>query len=112
LEYGIPSQEVEKSIGCGNNPPGDWSTLPHVKLSKTIGTYHGTIEKAMIRHSNWPRIMLIYLGRREVTSAANGMKLQAMDVPRVANAKLAEAKNTPARAFDEYDSSRIRFRRS
>lgn len=54
----------------------------------------------------------MYLGSRQVTSAANGMKLQAIEVPSVANAKLADAKKTPARALDEYDSSRIRFSRS
>jgi hypothetical protein len=33
-----------------------------------------------------------------VTSAAKGIKLQAMEVPSVAKAKLAAAKKTPARA--------------
>lgn len=54
----------------------------------------------------------MYFGKRQVTSAANGMKLHAIDVPRVAKAKLAEAKKTPARALDEYDSSRIPLSRS
>lgn len=48
-------------------------------------------------------MMLIYLGIKQVTSAANGMKLHAIDVPKVAKAKQAEAKKTPALAFDEYD---------
>ena len=52
--------------------------------------------------SSCPRMMLIYFGARQVTSAANGMKLHAIEVPKVANAKIAEAKNTPALAEAEY----------
>ena len=43
--------------------------------------------------------MLRYFGSRQVTSAAKGMKLHAIEVPSVAKAKLAEAKKTPARAL-------------
>jgi hypothetical protein len=54
--------------------------------------------KAMLRHTNWPRIIFSYFGSKHVTSAANGRKLQTTEVPRVAKAKLAAAKKTPARA--------------
>jgi hypothetical protein len=45
-------------------------------------------------------MMLIYFGAKQVTSAAKGAILQAIDVPKVAKAKDAEAKKTPARALD------------
>jgi hypothetical protein len=57
-------------------------------------------------------MILRYFGRRQVTSAAKGMKLHAIDVPRVANAKHADAKKTPARAPEEYDRSRMPFSKS
>lgn len=65
-----------------------------------------------MRQRNCPRIMFKYFGAMHVTSAAKGVILQAIDVPRVANANAAEAKNTPARALEEYDSSRMPSRRS
>jgi hypothetical protein len=55
---------------------------------------------AIMRHRNCPRMMLIYFGAKQVTSAAKGVILQAIDVPKVAKAKDAEAKKTPARALD------------
>lgn len=116
LEDGIPAEEVEEAVGCGDDTPDDGVSSSSRVCCDDRGmveqTYQGTIAKAMTRHNSWPRMMLMYLGRRQVTSAANGMKLQAIEVPRVANAKLADAKKTPARALEEYDSSRIRFSRS
>lgn len=56
--------------------------------------------------------MLMYLGNKHVTSAAKGIKLQAIEVPRVANAKHAEAKNTPALDLEVYDWSKMPLRRS
>lgn len=44
--------------------------------------------------------MFRYFGAMQVTSAAKGVMLQAIDVPRVAKAKDAEAKKTPARAWE------------
>jgi hypothetical protein len=58
----------------------------------------GTMANARRRQRNWPRTMLRYAGSRQVTSAAKGMKLQAIEVPSVAKAKLAAAEKTPARA--------------
>jgi hypothetical protein len=37
-------------------------------------------------------MILMYLGAKQVTSAAKGVMLQAIDVPKVAKAKEAEAK--------------------
>src|SRR5688572_9240426 len=73
---------------------------------------HGTMANASIRQTNCPRTMFRYLGRRQVTSAAKGIKLQAMDVPRVAKAKLADAKKTPALAAGLYPRSSMPLRRS
>jgi hypothetical protein len=56
-------------------------------------------------------MMLIYFGARQVTSAANGTMLHAIDVPRVANAKEADAKKIPARDLEVYVSSRTPSRR-
>lgn len=42
----------------------------------------------------------MYFGSKLVTSAANGIKLHAIEVPRVAKAKQAEAKKTPVLAFE------------
>jgi len=56
--------------------------------------------------------MLIYFGHRQVTSAAKGMKLQAIEVPSVAKAKAAEAKNTPALDLDVYVWSKIPLSKS
>jgi hypothetical protein len=66
---------------------------------------------AIMRQRNWPRIMLMYFGARQVTSAAKGTILQAMEVPSVAKAKEAEAKKIPARDLDVYVSSRTPSRR-
>lgn len=79
---------------------------------KGQGTYHGTIANARIKQINWPRIIFTYLGARQVTSAANGTMLHAIEVPIVANANEADAKNTPARAFDVYEWSKIPFNKS
>ena len=53
----------------------------------------------------------MYFGSRQVTSAANGVILHAMEVPRVAKAKDAEAKKTPARDLEVHPSSRTPFKR-
>ena len=75
--------------------------------------YHGTIAKAIMSHTNWPRIMLMYLGARDAMSAAKGATFVASEVPSALNAQTAEAKNTPARAADEYPLlSRIPWNRS
>lgn len=83
---------------------GPWKIeYPLRKLKKPLAVAtmrQGTIENASIRHKNWPRMMLMYFGRRQVTSAANGVMLQAMEVPSVAKAKTAEAKKMPARALE------------
>lgn len=61
---------------------------------------------------NCPRTMLTYRGARQVTSAANGTILHAIVVPSAANANANDAKNTPARAWEVYDRSRMPFNRS
>jgi len=74
--------------------------------------HQGTIANATTKHISWPRIMLIYFGHRQVTSAAKGMKLQAIEVPNVANANATEAKKTPALDLDVYVWSKIPLSRS
>lgn len=83
---------------------GPWKIeYPLRKFKKPLAvatTRQGTMANAIIRQINWPRMILMYFGRRHVTSAANGMMLQAIDVPSVAKAKAMEVKKTPARALE------------
>ena len=60
----------------------------------------GSIANAIMRHKSWPRMILMYFGSKQVTSAAKGVMLQAIEVPSVAKVKDAEAKKTPARDLD------------
>lgn len=99
LEDGIAAEEREETVGGGNDPPERCQRQPF-PLMVGHWSYQGTMAKEMIRHRNCPRMMLMYLEARYVTSAAKGTILQAMDVPNVENANDADAKNTPARALE------------